>query len=270
MAGVACAAGVALAACGSSSSVSQDGTSHANSTGSQAQPVRIALNIRAPKDATRSSRHTVVFKGTATRGANVAVTLADGTERDITAQNGTWHIRVPLVNGDNAFQVAATSPDPRYVESDMHYITVKRVKTRAEIAAEKAAAARRVAAAKAAAARRAANAKQNFISHAQTIPYAELIKDTTPFEGKKIALHGQIFQIQQQEGMGGIMLLSVTDDGYGLWTDNVWIDYDKDIPYVEKNLVTVYGTVTGMKSYDTQIGGTASVPEVQAAYVEQG
>ena len=134
-----------------------------------------------------------------------------------------------------------------------------RVKTPAEIAAEKAAAAQR-----------AARAKQDFINRSSSIPYADLIKDTTPFQGKKNALHGQIFQIQQQEGMGGIMLLSVTDDGYGLWTDNVWIDYDKDIPYVEKNLVTVYGTVTGTKSYDTQIGGTAYVPEVHAVYIDQG
>ena len=49
----------------------------------------------------------------------------------------------------------------------------------------------------------AAAAKQDFINSAQTIPYAALLKDTTPYVGNKIALHGQILQIQQQQGQGG-------------------------------------------------------------------
>ena len=66
------------------------------------------------------------------------------------------------------------------------------------------------------------------------------------------------------------MLLSTTDEGYGVWTDNVWIDYGSDIPYVENAIVTVYGTVKGTKSYETQAGGETYVPEVKARYVEAG
>jgi hypothetical protein len=66
------------------------------------------------------------------------------------------------------------------------------------------------------------------------------------------------------------MLLSTTDDGYGVWTDNVWIDYGSDISYVANDIVTVYGTVTGTKSYETQAGGETDVPEVKARYVEAG
>jgi hypothetical protein len=97
-----------------------------------------------------------------------------------------------------------------------------------------------------------------------------LIKDTTPYRGKKIALHGQILQIEQQQGLGGIMLVSVTDEGYGLWDDNVWVDYSSDVPYVEKDIINVYGTVTGSKSYQTQAGGNTFVPRVRAAYMEAG
>jgi hypothetical protein len=60
------------------------------------------------------------------------------------------------------------------------------------------------------------------------------------------------------------MLLSTTDDGYGVWTDNVWIDYGSDISYVANDIVTVYGTVTGTKSFETQAGGETYVPEVKA------
>ena len=64
------------------------------------------------------------------------------------------------------------------------------------------------------------------------------------------------------------MLLSVTDDGAGIWTDNVWINYSTNVPYVENNIITVYGTVTGTKSYTTQAGGQTYVPEVRAKYIE--
>lgn len=42
------------------------------------------------------------------------------------------------------------------------------------------------------------------------------------------------------------MLVSVTDEGYGIWDDNVWVD----------------------KGYDTQAGGHTYVPRVEAVYVE--
>jgi hypothetical protein len=103
--------------------------------------------------------------------------------------------------------------------------------------------------------------------NAPAIPYAQLLKGTGPYVGKKIALHGQILQIQQQ-GQGGFMLLSVTEVGYGIWTDNVWVDYNGSNPYVAKNIVSVYGTVTGTKSYQTQVGGSTYVPEVHAKYIE--
>lgn len=67
--------------------------------------------------------------------------------------------------------------------------------------------------------------------------------------------------------MHGIMLLSITDDGYRIWDDNVWVDYDQDVPYVENNAITVYRTVTGTKSYQTQAGGNTFVPKVHAAYL---
>jgi hypothetical protein len=38
--------------------------------------------------------------------------------------------------------------------------------------------------------------------------------------------------------------------------------YDNDVSYVAKDIITVYGTVTGSKSYSNQAGGNTYVPEV--------
>lgn len=191
--------------------------------------------------------------------------------------HGHWHAQVDLVHGDNAFGVQASYTNGSTVYDTSPSLTIHATYrlTHAQLVAQeeararrKAEAERRAAERKAAAERRAEERKEQFIAAAHTIPYSDLIKDTAPYKGEKIALHGQILQIQQQQGLGGIMLLSVTDEGYGIWDDNVWVDYDQDVPYVEKNIVTVYGTVTGTKSYQTQAGGNTFVPRVHAAYIE--
>ncbi len=110
--------------------------------------------------------------------------------------------------------------------------------------------------------------KQDFIAGAKTIPYAELQKDSGSYAGKEIKLYGKVFQIQQDGANGGFMLLSVTDMGYDIWSDNVWVNYVGRTKAVADDLVTVYGLVLGSKDYDTQIGGSTTVPEVLSAYIE--
>lgn len=116
------------------------------------------------------------------------------------------------------------------------------------------------------AAKRAADEAQ-FKASTQSISYAQLIKDSSPYVGNHVVFHGQVLQIQQS-GSDGNLLLSVTDDGSGFWTDNVWVDYHQAIQAVQGDLITVYGTVSGTKSYDTQIGGTTYVPQMNAKYVD--
>ena len=63
------------------------------------------------------------------------------------------------------------------------------------------------------------------------------------------------------------MLLSVTDEGYGFWSDNVWVEFDGTIKGAEEDVITVYGTITGSESYETQIGGETYVPKLKGRYV---
>ncbi len=55
----------------------------------------------------------------------------------------------------------------------------------------------------------------------------------------------------------------------GFWSDNVWVDVVGTIKSAEDDIITVYGTVQGTKSYETQIGGETYVPQVKARYVEE-
>jgi hypothetical protein len=106
-----------------------------------------------------------------------------------------------------------------------------------------------------------------FREEATTIDYDQLIKNPYRYIGEKVVYTGQIFQIQ--EGGGSFMLLSVTDEGYGFWTDEIWVAGFGSIESAEEDVITVYGTVTGAEEYETAIGGSNYVPRIKAKYVDE-
>lgn len=62
------------------------------------------------------------------------------------------------------------------------------------------------------------------------------------------------------------MLLSVTEE-YEIWTNHIYVNFTGHVKGAEKSIVTIWGKVTGAKSYQTQIGGETTVPELEAKYV---
>lgn len=108
----------------------------------------------------------------------------------------------------------------------------------------------------------------SFREEATSIPYGELSKNPERYTGDKVVYTGQIFQIQEFGGEG-LMLLAVTDEGYGFWTDNIWVDFHKSLDAAEEDVITVYGKITGSKEYETQIGGSTYVPRMNAKYIDE-
>jgi hypothetical protein len=106
-----------------------------------------------------------------------------------------------------------------------------------------------------------------FRDEATAIDYDQLIKNPYRYVGDKVVYTGQIFQIQ--EGFGGFMLLSVTDEGFDFWTDEIYVTGFGHIESAEEDIITVYGIVKGAKEYDTQSGGTNYVPRIKAKYVDE-
>jgi hypothetical protein len=101
---------------------------------------------------------------------------------------------------------------------------------------------------------------------AKSLPYNQPEKNADRYSAERVMFRGQIMQIQEDSG-STVILLSVTDDGYGFWSDNVWVDYDGTIKGAEDDIITVYGTIEGTKSYETQIGSETYVPQMTARYV---
>ncbi|MEN0015846.1 MAG: hypothetical protein AAGC46_20945 [Solirubrobacteraceae bacterium] len=190
-----------------------------------------------------------VDAGGSLQGASVKV---DGKTAPVRA--GRWTKTVTVSRGDNDIDVVATKPG---YDEDSGTVTLTRKRSKAEIAAA-------LAKARAAAAAR----KASYLASTTTIPYNQLEKNADRHAGERVTYRGQIFQIQE-DGDDSIILLSVTDEGFDFWDDHIWVDYHGHIKGAEGDMLTVYGAITGTKSYDTQIGGTTYVPRMRAKYVAE-
>lgn len=181
-------------------------------------------------------------RGTAVPGAKVLVRGAPA------AMDGSrFSAQVTVNPGRNAIFIRAVHPN--YAPAGRRLVVVRKL-----TAAERQAIAEQ---------RRA-----DFINSTVSISYGQLSKNPDRYAGTKVRYYGEILQIQE-DALGGFMLLSVTDLGYDVWTDNVWVNYDGKIRSAEGDKVTIYGIVVGTKEYETQIGGQTYVPEIDARYIAE-
>ncbi len=190
-------------------------------------------------------------RGGSVRGARVTINGAPAN-----VDGSKWTKAVVVSNGSRRFTIAVKKPG---YDTATEQTTIRRKLSKAEKAAL---AAKRKAEREA----RIAQRRANYIASAQTIPFKQLEKNPDRYAGERVAYRGQVFQIDEDLGET-VILLSVTDEGYGFWTDEIWVNYAGTTPAVEDDMITVYGTIDGSRSYDTRMGGTNDVPEMTAKYV---
>jgi hypothetical protein len=198
----------------------------------------VVLNPASRTTTVRQPSYTLT--GRTTPGARVTVR---GTEASLSG--ATFTLNVPLQQGRNVLGVRA---DKAGFASRYTRVTIIRRLSREEIAQKQ------------------EERRQAFINSATTIPYNQLIKNPDAYAGTRVKYYGEILQIQEEFGRG-FMLLYVTDLGYDIWSDQVWVNYDGHVRGAQGDKLTIYGTVVGTKSYETQIGGETYVPEIDAIYI---
>lgn len=104
---------------------------------------------------------------------------------------------------------------------------------------------------------------------AQAVGYDELVKDPDALAGTVVHFKAQVFQFDTNTGPNS-MLVSVTNQGYGFWSDNVLVSFlDTSIAdnIDNEDVIEFWGEVVGAESYETAIGGSNTVPSVLARYM---
>jgi len=124
-----------------------------------------------------------------------------------------------------------------------------------------------------------AQKRAKYKASCKAISYKKLNRDADLLVGKKYRIVGQVMQIQDAgpgnywPGFGDIeprtqMLVSMTNEGYGFWTDNIAVVYDGRLAEVyEDDVIAVWGECLGQHSYESVAGYNITVPALRAEYV---
>lgn len=109
---------------------------------------------------------------------------------------------------------------------------------------------------------------QEKMDNAQPIEYAKLKKNADRYAGEYVKYTGEILEITESDNIT-MMRLAVTKKSYGYdFNDAILISYPGLTDFVEDDIVTVYGVITGNYSYTSQAGWEITIPSMIADKVE--
>lgn len=97
--------------------------------------------------------------------------------------------------------------------------------------------------------------------------YAELNKNANAFKGTRCKCYGQVAQAMV-EGDTTVLRVNVSDKGYGIWDDTVYVTFKGSTPAVDNSMVWVYGTISGSETYESTAGWNITIPSIEAKYVD--
>lgn len=182
------------------------------------------------------------IKGTTEPGATVTITKSEKKLNQATAgKDGNFSFKVDTKEkGDYKYTIKATKENFKEQSKEVAF-------TRTLSAKEEAQAKR-------------ANAK--------TISFDKLNKNPDRYKGEYVKYRGEIVQIMEGSGMTQIRL-SVTPTSYG-WSasDIIYVTYIGYTDFVDEDVVTIYGEVSGSYTYTSQAGWDITLPLVIADSIE--
>jgi hypothetical protein len=123
--------------------------------------------------------------------------------------------------------------------------------------------------------------KADYKARCRAIQCRVLSKEADQFKGRTYKFTGQVSSIQDAgsgyylKGFGkGVepqtdMQLSVTNDGYGNYSDDIMVLYKSGIKVYDKDIVTVWGECMGSYTYTSTAGWKITVPMLWAVYIQK-
>lgn len=107
---------------------------------------------------------------------------------------------------------------------------------------------------------------------AREVPPDELKKDPAGLRGTRAYARGEVFQYDARTGLSAMLVhVNVVNPGrYEFWTDPILVRLESPTlgsGIDEDDIVELWGEIQGAYSYSTAIGGTNTVPEIKARYM---
>lgn len=99
--------------------------------------------------------------------------------------------------------------------------------------------------------------------------YKELSKNPDKFKSVKAKYTGKITQIQEGSNGSGFLKLALTNGGYGYWSDEIYVSYSTSTEFLEGDMVTVYGIMSGAVTFTSVANYNITLPGMEAVAIEK-
>lgn len=102
------------------------------------------------------------------------------------------------------------------------------------------------------------------------ISYDHIAREPDKYSGKKVQFVGEIIQAQEV-GSSIILRVNVTETDFGLFEDTIWVNYtyqENQKRLLEEDIVYIWGEIQGLKTYESVLGASITIPEINARSIE--
>ena len=112
--------------------------------------------------------------------------------------------------------------------------------------------------------------KNEFIATCGDYGYQDIARNPDNYEGKHAKFTGKVIQVSEGYFNNVTLRVDVTKGEYDIWDDTVYVNYkysDGESKILEDDIITMYGTIDGLKSYTSVLGAKITIPEFTAQYI---
>jgi len=100
--------------------------------------------------------------------------------------------------------------------------------------------------------------------------YEEIARNPNNYVGKDSVFTGQVIQVQESGDLI-VLRVNVTKDENNFWKDTLYVEYTRksknESRILENDIVNLYGTLNGIKTYTSVLGQGVSIPYLSAEFI---
>ncbi|MGG1670564.1 hypothetical protein ACIFOE_07870 [Paenibacillus sp. NRS-1783] len=110
---------------------------------------------------------------------------------------------------------------------------------------------------------------EQFKNSAKHVKYIDLARNPDNYKSKEVTFTGKVIQTLES-GHTVALRVNVSKGKYGIWQDTIFVNYRRsegEGRLLENDIVTLWGTVEGLKTYKTILRSDVTIPEINAKYI---
>ncbi len=111
--------------------------------------------------------------------------------------------------------------------------------------------------------------KETYIALAETYSYKGLERNPDGYKGKIAVFKGKVIQVSES-GFNNVVYRVNIADSQGEWADTIYVSYirsEGEARILEDDIITIYGELNGVTTYQSVLGGNITIPSIKARYI---